>query len=62
MTQKESEDKALKLASKWKDIVADAIRNGLLVDDLCLGCGKRGCTSCPAGTTTGWNPSIKLKL
>jgi hypothetical protein len=22
-------------------IVADAIRNGLLVDDLCLGCGKR---------------------
>lgn len=60
MTQQQAETKALRLAEKWKDIVTDAIRNGYLVDDICLGCGKRGCDSCPAVTTTGWNPSLSV--
>lgn len=58
MTQQEAERKSLRLANKWKDIVTDAIRNGYLVDDICLGCGRRGCDSCPAGTTTAWNPNL----
>lgn len=60
MTQKEAEWKAERLKERWKDIITDAIRTELLVDDVCLGCGRRNCGACPAGTTTAWNPQLRI--
>lgn len=60
MTQQEAEWKAERLKEKWKDIITDAIRNEFLVDDICLGCGRRNCGACPAGTTIGWNPQLVI--
>ena len=50
MTKKEAERRALRLVDKWKEIVTDAFLYEYLVDDICLGCGKRSCDGCPAGT------------
>lgn len=37
----------------WRDeFIADMEAIGLLVHDVCLGCHKQNCTSCPAGTST----------
>jgi len=58
MTKKQATKYALQLKDKWKEIVRDAILNEYLVNDICLGCGKRNCGGCPAGTATNWNPNI----
>ena len=52
---------ALRLKDKWEEIVTDALIRDYLVDDICLGCGKRSCGGCPAGVSTGWNPNIKIE-
>lgn len=60
MTQQEAEWKAERLKEKWKEIITDAIRNEFLVDDICLGCGRRNCDACPSSKTIGWNPQLVL--
>lgn len=61
MTEEQADQISMQLVDKWHQIVKDAILCGYIVDDLCLGCGKRGCGGCPAGTYTGWNPDIRTK-
>ena len=62
MTEEVAHKQALVVKDKWEEIITDAFRFGYLTNDLCLGCGKVGCTGCPAGTYTGWHPSIRNKI
>ena len=61
MTDEEANKRALQLVDKWRLIISDAIQEEYIVDDLCLGCGKRSCGGCPAGTYTGWNPDLVIQ-
>ena len=60
MKREEAEKRALQLKDKWQEIITDAFIYGYLVDDICMGCGKRNCDGCPAGTETGWNSDIRM--
>lgn len=56
MKRSEAMVKARELEHSWKRIVEDAFRHGFLTTELCQGCGKANCGSCPCGTYTGWDP------
>lgn len=55
MKREEARVNAKRLEKKWKHIVEDAFRHGFLTE-LCQGCGKVNCGSCPCGTYTDWDP------
>lgn len=43
----------MKPTGDWRDqFIADMEAIELIVHDVCLGCGKRACSGCPAGTST----------
>lgn len=54
MKRSEAAVRARRVEKEWKHIVEDAFRHGFLAE-LCQGCGKANCGSCPCGTYTGWD-------
>lgn len=58
MQEGEARRHAMRLKDKWEHIVTDAFKYGYLTTELCAGCGKYQCGSCPCGTSTGWMPGL----